>query len=423
MIPRPASREAASEALILAIETSCDETAVAIARTNGEILASEISSQIDLHQPYGGVVPELASRNHNLTLRPLIDHTLRSAGLGIGEIDAIAATAGPGLASSLLIGNTTAKALALALGTPFYAINHLEGHLLSPFIGNGSADLPSNLSLIVSGGHTLVVHLRGPSDYSVLGSTKDDAAGEAFDKVGKMLGLPYPGGPEIDRRAREGDPAAFDFPRSMIDSGDFQFSFSGLKTSVFYQLKKLPETLDESTINDLCASFQEAVIEVLVTKTVAAARQTGPDISISSASPAISGGLSDSAARHPASLVAAYPGTSRSRHTGSALIRQRVRIASNMVTPLCLYSPSLSLQETVIHANFGMTSRERVIMLRCRLIHGRRRNHGRKSSAARGAHGIISLRGSGRRNRQEPAQRQRDVGHATRGRRGHCRDP
>lgn len=275
VVDSPASSDSS---LVLAIETSCDETAVAIANTRGDILASEISSQIDLHQPYGGVVPELASRNHNLTLRPLIDHTLREAGLRISEVDAIAATAGPGLASSLLIGNTTAKALALALGKPFYAINHLEGHLLSPFIGTGTNEVPSNLSLVVSGGHTLVVHLRGAGDYTVLGSTKDDAAGEAFDKVGKMLGLPYPGGPVIDRRAREGNPEAFDFPRSMIDSGDFQFSFSGLKTSVFYQRKKLPEELDESTINDLCASFQEAVIEILVAKTVAAARQTGERI-------------------------------------------------------------------------------------------------------------------------------------------------
>ncbi|MCB1228856.1 MAG: tRNA (adenosine(37)-N6)-threonylcarbamoyltransferase complex transferase subunit TsaD [Verrucomicrobiae bacterium] len=267
-----------SDALVLAIETSCDETAVAIARANGDIVASEISSQIALHQPYGGVVPELASRNHNLTLRPLIEHTLRSAGIELEEIAAIAATAGPGLASSLLIGNTTAKALALALGKPFYAINHLEGHLLSPFIGGGSDIVPSNLALVVSGGHTLIVHLRGAGDYEVLGSTKDDAAGEAFDKVGKMLGLPYPGGPEIDRRARGGNPAAFDFPRSMIDSGDFQFSFSGLKTSVFYQLKKLPEPLDEATINDLCASFQEAVIEVLVAKTITAAERTNERI-------------------------------------------------------------------------------------------------------------------------------------------------
>ncbi|MCB1062693.1 MAG: tRNA (adenosine(37)-N6)-threonylcarbamoyltransferase complex transferase subunit TsaD [Verrucomicrobiae bacterium] len=269
------------DSLVLAIETSCDETAVAIARGNGEIIASEISSQIAIHQPYGGVVPELASRNHNLQLRPLIEHTLRGAGIEMHQLAAIAATAGPGLASSLLIGNTTAKALALALDKPFYAINHLEGHLLSPFIGNhddGNDAIPANLALVVSGGHTLIVNIRNADDYEVLGSTRDDAAGEAFDKVGKMIGLPYPGGPEIDRRAREGNPKAFDLPRSMIDSGDFQFSFSGLKTSVYYLLQKLPQPLDDAIINDLCASFQEAVVEILVAKTMAAAASTGASL-------------------------------------------------------------------------------------------------------------------------------------------------
>lgn len=262
---------------VLAIETSCDETAVAIARgPRGEIVASAISSQIDLHRPYGGVVPELASRNHNLHLRPLVDRVLAEAGIVPADLDAVAATSGPGLASSLLIGNTTAKALALALLKPFYAVNHLEGHLLSPFIGDPGGVRP-NLALIVSGGHTLLVHTRAPVDYTVLGSTRDDAAGEAFDKVGKMLGLPYPGGPEIDRRARRpgADRSAYDLPRSMIDSGDFQFSFSGLKTAVFYLLQKLGNPLGEKAVDDLCASFQEAVIDILVAKTLAAAEATG----------------------------------------------------------------------------------------------------------------------------------------------------
>lgn len=260
--------------LVFAIETSCDETAVAILRGRGELLVSEVASQIALHQPYGGVVPELASRNHNLTLRPLIAHALEIAGVGIREIDVIAATSGPGLASSLLIGNTTAKALALALGIPFWPINHIEGHLLSPFLGDPAGIRPA-IGLVVSGGHTMLVRIRGAGDYEVLGSTRDDAAGEAFDKVGKMLGLPYPGGPEIDKRARNGNPAAFDLPRSMIDSGDFQFSFSGLKTAVFYLLKKLPAPVPETRLDDLCASFQEALIDVLVAKTIAAARKTG----------------------------------------------------------------------------------------------------------------------------------------------------
>lgn len=265
---------------MLAIETSCDETAVAIARgASGEILCGAISSQIALHQPYGGVVPELASRNHNLILRPLIEQALGEAGIRPTDLAAIAATSGPGLASSLLIGNTTAKALALALRLPFHAVNHLEGHLLSPFIGDPGGVRP-NLSLVVSGGHTLLVHTRAAGDYLVLGSTRDDAAGEAFDKVGKMLGLPYPGGPEIDRRAHRpgANRAAYDLPRSMIDSGDYQFSFSGLKTAVYYLLQKLESPPGEDTVTDLCASFQEAVIDVLVAKTLAAAADTGEQL-------------------------------------------------------------------------------------------------------------------------------------------------
>ncbi len=203
---------------LLAIESSCDETAVAI--ISGEpgepanILASEVASQIELHREHGGVVPELASRNHSLHLRPLVELALRNAGVSLSEIDAFAATSGPGLASSLLIGSTTAKALAVASGKPFLAVNHLEGHLLSPFVGVGQ--VPPHIALIVSGGHTLLLDVSGPGAYRKLGTTRDDAAGEAFDKVGKMLGLPYPGGPEIEKTARGGDPAAFDFPRSMM---------------------------------------------------------------------------------------------------------------------------------------------------------------------------------------------------------------
>ncbi|MFK5922899.1 MAG: tRNA (adenosine(37)-N6)-threonylcarbamoyltransferase complex transferase subunit TsaD [Verrucomicrobiota bacterium] len=276
MTKHPNKQTAEPLPLVLAIETSCDETAVAIARGTQQILASEVASQIKLHQPYGGVVPEVASRNHNLTLPALIRTALKSANLDITQIDAVAATAGPGLASSLLIGNTTGKALALALQRPFYSINHLEGHLLSPFIG--SEDGPRTcVALIVSGGHTMLIHLRGIGDYQLLGRTRDDAAGEAFDKVGKMLGLPYPGGPEIDRLAADGNCQAFDFPRSMIGSGDFAFSFSGLKTSVRYLLPKLSEPL-ETQLPDICASFQKAVTDVLVKKTLKAAAQCGENL-------------------------------------------------------------------------------------------------------------------------------------------------
>ena len=270
--------------VILALETSCDETAVAVCDGAGAILASEVSTQIPEHQPYGGVVPEIASRNHIVRIRPLIQQTVEKAGLKLSEVDCFAATSGPGLASSLLVGSTVAKALALACGKPFLAVNHLEGHLLSPFIGRAGGIQPG-VALIVSGGHTMLLHLRGAGDYQLLGRSRDDAAGEAFDKVGKMLGLPYPGGPEIDRMARTGDRAAFDFPRSMLDSGDYAFSFSGLKTSMLYLLPALGETIP-GRMADLCASFQEAIVEVLLRKSLKAVREFG------ARSLSVSGGVS-----------------------------------------------------------------------------------------------------------------------------------
>ncbi len=266
--------------MILAIETSCDETAVALYSIERGVLASEISSQIALHRPYGGVVPEVASRSHLEVIEPLIRVALDAAGVGVEDVDAFAATSGPGLASSLLVGSSVAKGLAVGTGKPYLAINHIEGHLLSPFIGNPAGIIP-NLSLVVSGGHTLLVEVHGAGDYQLLGRTVDDAAGEAFDKVAKMLGLPYPGGPEIDRVAKTGDRTRFDFPRSMLRSGDFQFSFSGLKTAVRYLLPKLAS----ADVADVCASFQEAVVDVLVGKTLAAAKKTN------SSCIAISGGV------------------------------------------------------------------------------------------------------------------------------------
>ncbi len=257
--------------VILAIETSCDETAVAVLRGRGELLASEIASQIELHRPTGGVVPEVASREHLGVLPALLPQTLEKAGVGFRDLAAVAATRGPGLSSSLLVGAAAAKGLALGLRRPFYGVNHLEGHLLSPFFGLPDGVTPS-VGLIVSGGHTLLVEIEGVGRYRRLGGTLDDAAGEAFDKVAKLFGLPYPGGPEIDRLAREGDPKRFDFPRSMIGSGDFDFSFSGLKTAVRYLLPKIAAPGEPLPLADLCASFQAAVVEVLVRKTLAAAR-------------------------------------------------------------------------------------------------------------------------------------------------------
>jgi len=265
------SHDSLSAGTILAIETSCDETAVAILRGN-QLLASEVASQTE-HEAYGGVVPEVASRNHLLHAPRLLDKALDLAGISLNEVDAFAATSGPGLASSLMIGASMAKGLALGASRPYLAINHLEGHLLSPFFSS-SFEIDPNVSLIVSGGHTLLVEVRGINQYRILGRTVDDAAGEAFDKVAKLLGLGYPGGPEIERRAASGNPARFDFPRSMLDSGDHNFSFSGLKTAVRYRLADL-KTISEETRDDLCASFQRAVVEVLTKKTMRAAKVCG----------------------------------------------------------------------------------------------------------------------------------------------------
>ncbi len=265
---------------VLSIETSCDETAVAVMRGE-ELLASEVASQIAIHQAYGGVVPEVASRNHLRTLKPVVISALNKAQVGMDQIDAFAATSGPGLATSLMIGTSAAKGLAVAQNKPFLAINHLEGHLLSPFFARPGGVRPA-VALVVSGGHTLLVEIAGFGRYRLLGQTQDDAAGEAFDKVGKLLGLQYPGGPNVNRLATGGDPARVDFPRSMLNSGDLNFSFSGLKTAVRYLLPKLGDI----SLEDVCASFQEAVVDVLVGKTLQAVRATNQRVV------AVSGGVS-----------------------------------------------------------------------------------------------------------------------------------
>ncbi len=263
--------------MLLAIESSCDETAVAIIRRDPDgprMLSSLISSQIEIHREFGGVVPEVACRNHAQRIRPLVEQALTAAGVDLSDIEAFAATCGPGLASSLLVGLSYAKGLAAATGKPFYGVNHMEGHLLSPFVEEGK--VPPHLGLIVSGGHTLLIEARSHSDYYLLGSTIDDAAGEAFDKVGRMLQLPYPGGPEIEKNALKGNPTAFRFPRARLKDRPLDFSFSGLKTAVLYQLQKLNDP--QSQLADVCASFQAAVIESLVKKTLLAAEQTGHKI-------------------------------------------------------------------------------------------------------------------------------------------------
>jgi N6-L-threonylcarbamoyladenine synthase len=260
---------------ILALETSCDETAAAILRgrnghSGSELLASEVASQIAEHEKFGGVVPEVASRNHLVHAPRLLDRVAREAKIDISQIDAFAATSGPGLASSLMIGASIAKGLAIGFGKPYLAINHLEGHLLSPFFVE--AEIRPNVSLVVSGGHTMSIFVRGVGDYEVIGRTVDDAAGEAFDKIAKLLGLGYPGGPEIEKRAINGDPKRFDLPRSMPDSENF--SFSGLKTAVRYLLPKLKGDF----LEDVCASAQQAIVDVLVAKTISAAKKRNVDL-------------------------------------------------------------------------------------------------------------------------------------------------
>jgi N6-L-threonylcarbamoyladenine synthase len=296
---------------ILALETSCDETAVSILR-DCELLVSEVASQISEHEKYGGVVPEVASRNHLLHAPRLLERAAREAKIDIAEIDAFAATSGPGLASSLMIGASIAKGLAIGSGRPYLAINHLEGHLLSPFFGE--LKIRPNVSLVVSGGHTMTVFVRDVGDYQIIGRTVDDAAGEAFDKIAKLLGLGYPGGPEIESHAKSGDPTRFDLPRSMPESENF--SFSGLKTAVRYLLPKIaviPNELegcesrsfdvagqedrsacaksigfagDDKLLADVCASVQAAIVDVLVRKTIEAVKKHGVDLVT------ISGGVS-----------------------------------------------------------------------------------------------------------------------------------
>jgi N6-L-threonylcarbamoyladenine synthase len=265
---------------VLGIETSCDETAVAVVAEGREIASSVVSSQVDLHARYGGVVPEIASRAHLQLLGPVLAEALERAGLdrrgcrsadptGVSQIGAVAVTAGPGLMGALVVGVSFAKSLAMALDCPLIGVNHLEGHLYAALLEDRSIELPV-VVLLVSGGHTLLIEMREPGRYRVLGATRDDAAGEAFDKVARFLGLSYPGGPVIDRLAAEGDAHAMSLPRPMLGDG-LDFSFSGLKTAVVNEVRRRPGLANA----DVAASFQQAVVEVLVAKSIAAAAQVG----------------------------------------------------------------------------------------------------------------------------------------------------
>jgi N6-L-threonylcarbamoyladenine synthase len=260
---------------VLGIETSCDETAAAVVEDGRRALSDVVATQIDIHRRWGGVVPELASRNHVVQIMPVVDEALSRAGVGPEGIDAVAVTSGPGLVGALLVGVQAAKALALAWGKPLVGVNHLEGHLVAAFLSETPPTFPY-LGLVVSGGHTSLYAARGFGDYRLLGQTRDDAAGEAFDKGAKLLGLPYPGGVAIDRLAKEGDREAIRFPRAIVKGADLDFSFSGLKTALLHHVKKhgVPEG---KGLADLCASYQEAIVRALVEKAFRAARRLGFD--------------------------------------------------------------------------------------------------------------------------------------------------
>lgn len=261
---------------ILAIESSCDETAAAVIQDGRALLASTVASQMEMHARFGGVFPEVASRQHVLSITPVVEDTLTKAHLTLNDIDAIAVTRGPGLAGSLVVGMNAAKGLALGADRPLVGVNHLEGHLYSAWVYDANQDTPAEpqfplMALLVSGGHSELNLMKDHLVYERLGATLDDAAGEAFDKVARMLGLSYPGGPAIQKAAQGGDPTAFDFPRSWLgDSWDF--SFSGLKTAVLREVRKLEKESTELPVADLAASFQAAVVDVLYTKTIKAAR-------------------------------------------------------------------------------------------------------------------------------------------------------
>ncbi len=263
---------------VLGIESSCDETGVALIQVVGDamprLLSHALHSQIEMHQAYGGVVPELASRDHIRRVLPLTQQVLDQAGCGLADVDLVAFTRGPGLAGALLVGAGVACALAAALDRPTLGVHHLEGHLLSPFLSSDPPSFPF-VALLVSGGHTQLMRVDDVGQYQMLGETIDDAAGEAFDKSAKLMGLGYPGGPALARLAERGRPDAFALPRPLLHSGDLDFSFAGLKTAVMTQLKRLPEPVSEDQLADLAASTQAAIVDVLVRKATKAVQSSG----------------------------------------------------------------------------------------------------------------------------------------------------
>lgn len=262
--------------LTLALETSCDETSAAVVRDGRIILSNIISSQVPLHQKYGGVVPEIASRKHIESVLPVVEEALQAAATDLCAVDVIGVTHGPGLVGALLVGVATAKALAFALDKPLVGVNHLEGHIFANFLAHSDLKPPLT-ALVVSGGHTSLVHVKSYDELELLGQTRDDAAGEAFDKIARVMGLPYPGGPYIDKLAAEGNPAAIPFPRALVGSDNFEFSFSGLKSAVLNYLNSAAQRGEAISQADVAAGFQAAVVDVLVEKSLQAVQRCGTD--------------------------------------------------------------------------------------------------------------------------------------------------
>lgn len=263
--------------LTLAIESSCDETSAAVLRDGRTVVSNVISSQVPIHRKFGGVVPEVASRHHIEQILPVIDQALEDAQVTLGDIDHIAVTYGPGLVGALLVGVAAAKGLSFATGIPLVGVHHMEGHIFANFLAHPELE-PPFMSLVVSGGHTMIVLVKDYESFEILGQTRDDAAGEAFDKIARVMGYPYPGGPHIDRLAKKGNPHAMNFPKALNESGNYDFSFSGLKSAVLNYLNEAKMKGLAINDTDLAASFQRAVVEVLVDKTRQAAREYGQDV-------------------------------------------------------------------------------------------------------------------------------------------------
>ncbi len=262
------------DTLVLGIESSCDETSASVIKNGRYIMSNIISSQVDLHKQYGGVVPEIASRKHVELIMPVIDQALSEAKVSLQEIDAIGVTYGPGLVGALLVGLTAAKAIAFTSGKPLIGVHHIKGHIAANYLQYPELE-PPFICLVASGGHSHIVHVRDYNEFEILGQTRDDAAGEAFDKISRAIGLGYPGGPLIDKYAAQGNSSAVKFPRVHFDDGSLDFSFSGLKTAVLNHLNRLEQTGEPVNIPDIAASFQQAVVDVLVENTINAAKMKG----------------------------------------------------------------------------------------------------------------------------------------------------